>query len=103
MSRLVAVSVRVQERADLGPAVVGMFSSYEATIFAVMSRVVCHAAFFGRWLGEDFRVVAEYDQRVQICQDVTFEMLSMYAAANLEDAEAAKLLVAMRSAPRKRV
>ncbi len=93
---LFAVALRVYEKIEVGPALQTVFGGYQSSnVFEVMSRVVCHTMFFGRWQGEDVRVVADYDGKVRLCQDVSYE--AMYMSFNKEDKLAAKVLASMRA------
>lgn len=94
---LFAVALKVYEKIEVGPALQTVFGGYQSNVFEVMSRVVCHTMFFGRWQGEDVRVIADYDGKVRLCQDVSYEALSMYVSFNKQDKLAAKMIASMRA------
>ncbi len=97
---LYAAALKVSEKICLGSATIGSFNAHDGERFRVMSRVVCHTMFFGRWLREDVRVVADYESKLQVCADVSFEALSMYVSTNRSDVEAVDLLARLRRGQR---
>jgi hypothetical protein len=90
--KLYALVPEVYEKIGLGPAVLGAYRSEE---FDVMSRVVMHAMYFGRWQSQRMRVANEADPWDRVCQDVSFEALSIYVSENKNDHAAVHFLKRM--------
>lgn len=77
---IVAVCDKQQERIDLGYATNG------GALEASLARVMVYAMYWGRWMGQRIRIIAETATTAGEYNDVTDEACSDYVAKNGDSA-----------------
>ena len=77
---IVAVCDKQQEFIDLGYATDGNM------LEAALARVVVYASYWGRWMGQRIRIVADSTLTLKDYTDVTDEACEVYISKNGDDA-----------------